>query len=306
VAFKGIFGKLRAGLSKTHKSIAGGIKSIIPIGRKIDADFLEELEALLIQADVGVEMVTRIIEDLQARAKENKIWRSEDLQEFLKNDIKQNLKRRQCALVRAAEKPAVILVCGVNGSGKTTSIAKLANYLQAGGAKVLLAASDTFRAAATDQLSIWAERVSADIIKHKMGSDPAAVAFDAADAARARGADFLIVDTAGRLHTQKNLMQEIEKIKRVLGKKIEGAPHEVLLVLDATTGQNAVSQANLFNRSLGVTGIFLAKLDGTAKGGIVLAINNQLDIPVKFVGVGEKAEDIEEFDPDKFVDVLFE
>ena len=306
MAFKGILQRLRAGLSKTHKSISNGIKNIVPIGRKIDAEFLDDLEALLIQADVGVEMVTHIIEDLQARAKENKIWKSEDVNEFLKNDIKQNLKHRERPLACAPEKPTVILVCGVNGSGKTTSIAKLTDYLQAGGSKVLLAASDTFRAAATEQLAIWAERVSADIIKHQMGSDPAAVAFDAADAARARGVDYLIVDTAGRLHTKKNLMQEIEKIKRVLGKKIEGAPHEVLLVLDATTGQNAISQVNLFNQSLGVTGIFLAKLDGTAKGGIVLAINNQLDIPVKFVGVGEKPEDIEEFDADKFVDVLFE
>ena len=306
MAIRGIFQKLRHGLSKTHKSITSGIRTIIPIGRKIDDDFLDNLEAVLIQADVGVDMVTRVIDDMKIKAKENKIWKSDDVLEFLKSDTKQILKRRQRALAAAPQKPTVFLVCGVNGTGKTTSIAKLAHHLKAGGANVLLAASDTFRAGATEQLSIWAERIGVDIIKHQMGADPAAVAFDAGDAAVARGVDYLIVDTAGRLHTKKNLMLEIEKIKRVLGKKIEGAPHEVLLVLDATTGQNAISQARLFNESLGVTGIFLAKLDGTAKGGIVLAINNQLDIPVKFIGIGEKQTDVEVFDPDSFVDVLFE
>jgi fused signal recognition particle receptor len=198
------------------------------------------------------------------------------------------------------------MVAGVNGSGKTTSIAKLANFFIKQGKKVMLSASDTFRAAAVEQLDIWSKRIGADIVKHQTGADPAAVTFDALEASLSRGIDVLIVDTAGRLHTNDNLMNELSKIKRVISKKIENAPHEVLMVLDATTGQNAVSQAKLFNRAVDITGIFLSKLDGTAKGGIILGMRNEIDIPVKFIGIGEGAEDIQEFDADKFVDALFD
>ncbi|MBI4834703.1 MAG: signal recognition particle-docking protein FtsY [Planctomycetes bacterium] len=224
--------------------------------------------------------------------------------EHLKAELKATLKGGDTKLAASANPPTVIMVGGVNGTGKTTSIAKLAYLLGAENKKVILAASDTFRAAAIEQLGIWANRVGAELIRHQSGSDPAAVVFDAVDAALARKADYLIIDTAGRLHTKANLMKELTKIRNVVAKKIPGAPHETLLVLDATTGQNAIVQAKLFNEAINVTGIFLAKLDGTAKGGIIIAIKNQLNIPVKFIGIGEKPEDIEPFDADRFIDAL--
>ncbi|KPK99815.1 MAG: signal recognition particle-docking protein FtsY, partial [Planctomycetes bacterium SM23_65] len=275
------------------------------LGRKIDADTLDQLEELLILSDMGVETTTKIIDDLRTAYREKRIEKGADFLELLKADVKRNLEERGSQLRAAESGPTVILVVGVNGTGKTTSIAKLARRLSGEGKKVLLAASDTFRAAAVEQLDIWAGRVKVDIVKHRSGSDPAAVAFDAAEAALARKCDVLIVDTAGRLHTETNLMQELNKIQRVLGKKVPGAPHEVLLVLDATTGQNAIQQAKTFAEHVSVTGIFLAKLDGTARGGIVVAIRNQLDIPVKFIGVGEHEDDIAVFEPGPFVEALF-
>ncbi len=306
MVLKRIYEHLKSGLGKTRKTLRSGLKALLVIGRKIDADFLEELEEILIRADIGVSMTSKIIEDLKQAYKEKKIKGTEGLLDFLKAELKGNLKQRDTRFHLPESKPAVILVVGVNGTGKTTSIAKLARFFKNQGKSVLLAASDTFRAAATEQISIWAERANVDIIKHRHGADPAAVTYDACDAAIARGMDVLIVDTAGRLHTKQPLMRELQKIERVLAKKVPGAPHEVFLVLDATTGQNAISQANLFNQAVKVTGIFLAKLDGTAKGGIVLAINNQLEIPVKFIGIGERLDDIEVFDAESFVEALFE
>lgn len=299
----GILSKLKAGLKRTRDKLGEGLRTIA--GRKLDDDVIDQLEEILYQADIGPKMVARIVEDVREAYHNKLLSESEELYAYLKEDITRNLSQSESALKIAATAPTVILTAGINGSGKTTSIAKLAHRFKQEGKKVLLAASDTFRTAASEQLEIWAQRVGCDIVKHRMGGDPAAVAYDAAEAALARGADFLIVDTAGRMHTYQNLMRELEKIARVLGKKIPGAPHEVLLVLDATTGQNAVSQAKLFSQSVKVTGIFLAKLDGTAKGGIVLAIQQELGIPVKFVGLGETLEDVEPFEAASFVEALF-
>ena len=299
----GFFSRLVAGLSKTHQKFTVRIRELL--GRKIDAETLDELEELLILADMGVETTAKIIDDLRLAYREKRIEKGADFLELLKVDLKGNLEEKDNRLKFAESGPTVIMVVGVNGTGKTTSIAKLAKRLGDEGKKVLLAASDTFRAAAVEQLDVWASRVKVDVVKHLRGSDPAAVAFDAADAALARKCDVLIVDTAGRLHTETNLMNELNKIQRVLARKIPGAPHEVLLVLDATTGQTAISQARTFRAHVNVTGIFLAKLDGTAKGGIVVAIRNQLDIPVKFIGMGESEEDIAVFEAGPFVDALF-
>jgi len=301
-----LFAKLKAGLAKTRSKIASGLAAILTVGRKIDADTLDELEDLLVSSDIGIRTTMAIIEDLSARYKDREIKSSEEIIEVLKEDLKGLLESKPSALVAAPCPPTVIMVAGVNGTGKTTSIAKLSKMLKDQGSKVLLSASDTFRAAAVEQLDIWSDRVGVDIVKHGRGSDPAAVAFDACDAAVARGADYLIIDTAGRLHTNKNLMEELAKIRRVIAKKIPGAPHEVLLVLDATTGQNAVSQAQTFSQYVDTTGLFLAKLDGTAKGGIVITIVREIEIPVKFIGVGEQMDDIELFDASRFIDALFE
>ena len=278
---------------------------MLPKGHKIDNELLEELEATLISDDIGVETTERLIEDLRTAWKGGTITQTDDIIPFLKDKMKSYWPERNRQINIAPAGPTVILVAGINGSGKTTSIAKLAANLRSNGKSVIVAACDTFRAAAVEQLSIWAERTGVQIVKHKSGADPAAVAYDACQAAMARGADFLIVDTAGRLHTQKHLMEELSKIRNVVAKQIPGAPHEVLLVIDATTGQNAIMQAKIFTESINVTGIFLAKLEGTARGGIVIAIKDMLDIPVKFVGLGETPEDIAEFDPDGFVEALF-
>jgi len=295
--------KLKAGLSRTRKLFVGSLRSLLS-GRKLDDELLEELEATLIQADIGVASAMKICADLQAAYHEKRIAKGEDVIDWLKAELKAYWPESDRAVHFAAEPPTVVLVAGINGSGKTTSVAKLAWRFQQEGKKVCLAAADTFRAAAVEQLSIWADRIGVDIVKGS-GSDPGAVVFDACEAARARSADVLLVDTAGRLHTQDHLMRELTKIRNVVAKKIPGAPHEVLLVLDATTGQNAINQAKAFGEAIDVTGIFLAKLDGTAKGGIVVAIRNEVNLPVKFIGIGETYEDVEPFNPDEFVEALF-
>ena len=295
--------KLAAGLARTKQKLIGGLRSLL-VGRKLDQDLLGELEQKLIEADIGVATALRIREDLQAAYKEKRIEKGEDVIDFLKEELKKYWPEQDRTVHYAASSPTVILVAGINGSGKTTSVAKLAWLFKDQGKKVVLAAADTFRAAAVEQLTIWANRIDVDIVKGG-GGDPGAVVYDACDAAIARKADILLVDTAGRLHTQDNLMRELTKIRSVVAKKIPGAPHEVLLVLDATTGQNAINQAKAFTAAVEVTGIFLAKLDGTAKGGIVVAIRNEVNLPVKFVGVGEKYDDIEPFDPEQFVEALF-
>ena len=298
--------KLRTGLSKTRHKFSRSFRALLTVGRKIDDDLLEELEATLIGADVGVKTTSRIIDDLREAYKEKRIERAEQILEFLKTEMKSYWPETDRSLHFAPSGATVILVAGVNGTGKTTSVAKLAWLLSQSGKKVILAAADTFRAAAVEQLTIWSERTGVEIVKHQTGADPGAVAFDACDAALARKADVLLVDTAGRLHTQDHLMRELSKIRRVVERKIPGAPHEVLLVLDATTGQNAISQAQSFSEAIQVTGLILAKLDGTARGGIVVAIRDQVSLPVKFIGIGEKPEDIEPFDPEIFVEALFE
>ena len=306
----GIFSKtadyLKERLGKTRSKISSSLTSVLSIGRKIDDDLLDELEETLISDDIGVETTDKLITELRDAYRSRQISNSEDVVPFLKEHMKSYWPDRDRQLHVAETGPTVILVAGVNGTGKTTSIAKLAHIFKRNGKTVVVAACDTFRAAAVEQLSIWAERIGVQIVKHQSGSDPAAVAFDACQAAVARNVDILILDTAGRLHTKKDLMQQLTKIRDVVTRKIPGAPNEVLLVLDATTGQNAIAQAQLFTEAINVTGIFLAKLDGTARGGIVIAIKDQLDIPVKFVGLGEKPEDIAEFDPGTFVEALFE
>lgn len=296
---------LRQHLGKTRNKIASSLSAVLTLGRDINEDMLDQLEETLISDDIGVETTERLIGDLRGAYKKKQIAKTDDIIPFLKDHMKNYWPQRDRQLNLAASGPTVILVAGVNGSGKTTSIAKLAYTLSRNDRKVIVAACDTFRAAAVEQLSIWADRIGVQIVKHKQGSDPAAVAYDAVAAALARQADFLILDTAGRLHTQKHLMEELTKIRNVASKQIPDAPHEVILVVDATTGQNAIQQARMFTQAIDVTGIFLAKLDGTARGGIVIAIKDMLDIPVKFVGLGETPEDIAEFDPEEFVEALF-
>ncbi|MHC5199605.1 MAG: signal recognition particle-docking protein FtsY [Planctomycetota bacterium] len=305
----GIFTKtvqyLKEHLGKTRQKISSGLSSILTLGRDIDDDLLEQLEETLISDDIGVETTTQLIDDLRDAYKKGSIKKTDDILPFLKEHMKGYWPQQDRELKTAASGPTVILVAGINGSGKTTSIAKLAYTLNQSGSSVIVAACDTFRAAAVEQLTIWAERIGVQIVKHKSGADPAAVAYDACQAAVARNADYLIMDTAGRLHTQKHLMDELSKIRKVITKIIPDAPHEVILVVDGTTGQNAIVQAKMFTAAINVTGIFLAKLDGTARGGIVIAIKDMLDIPVKFVGLGETPEDIAEFDPEEFVEALF-
>ncbi|MHC4138901.1 MAG: signal recognition particle-docking protein FtsY, partial [Planctomycetota bacterium] len=290
----------------TRSKISSKFKDLLSFKRKIDEGVLEELEVVLLESDIGVCLVTKIIQDIRDAWKSKEIEDTSGVYDFLKNDLKQSLKDGNSSLKIAPSPPTVIMVAGVNGVGKTTSIAKLANLFIKQGKKVMLAAGDTFRAAATEQLDIWSKRIGADIVKHQSGADPSAVTFDALEASLSRGIDVLIVDTAGRLHTHENLMNELSKMKRVISKKIENAPHEVLMVLDATTGQNAISQAKLFKEAVDITGIFLSKLDGTAKGGSILGMRKEIDIPVKYVGLGEGIDDIQEFDADKFVDALFD
>lgn len=326
----GFFQKLRDGLAKTHNKLFADIKRIVTRAPKLDEDAIEELEAALVASDIGIEMTTKIIDDIRAAVKANKQLRDTDVFEIAKQEIAASLSRTtegnkvkavegfkaQSAshilssvitpsLHHAAIPPTVILIVGVNGTGKTTSTAKLAHLLKSQNKKIILAACDTFRAAAIDQLKIWAERVGVDIVAGQHGADSAAVAFDALEAAINRNADYLLVDTAGRLHTKKNLMEEMKKMQRVLQKRVPDAPHEILLVLDGSTGQNALNQAREFHSAIGITGLIITKLDGTPRGGIVVAIARELKIPVKFIGVGEQLDDLQPFDAKAFAEALF-
>lgn len=302
----GFFDKIRSGLRKTRDVLFMDVKDVFRIGRRVDEELLSELEERLVLADVGPRLAAEIVEEIRAKYKNKEIEKAEDILEFLKNSLSQGLSDDQDNLIaKSANGPTLVLMVGVNGTGKTTTTAKLARFLKDRGEKVILAAADTFRAAAGEQLDIWAERVGVDIVRHADGADPAAVVFDACEAALARKSDYVLVDTAGRIHTKANLMQQLEKIHRVAAKKIPGAPHEVLLVLDATTGQNALSQAKVFTEGVGVTGLVLTKLDGTAKGGVVIAINRQIKLPIKFIGVGEKEGDFAPFSAKEFCDALF-
>ena len=302
----GIFDRLKKGLSKTREKVAGGLRSVLRVGQRIDDDLLDRLEETMLADDMGPQMTHRLIEDVRSAWKSGKFVESQEITSFLQERIVQYWPESDRRLNFAESGPTVILVAGINGSGKTTSVAKLSKHLQESGKSVILAACDTYRAAAVEQLTIWSERTGVQIVKHKSGADPGAVAYDACEAAVARGTDVLLVDTAGRLHTQDHLMRELGKIQRVVEKRIPGAPHEVLLVLDATIGQNAINQAKMFAEHVRITGVFLAKLDGSAKGGIVVGIRDQLDVPVKFVGLGETPDDIAPFDPQAFVRALFD
>jgi len=299
-----LFSAIRNGLKKTRDAFAGKIESIFEGRPALDEETLDELEAVLIQADLGVTAATSIIDSVRSRAARGERLDAEGAMDLIEKELLGTLGSEAIPLTQADAPPTVIMVVGVNGTGKTTSIGKIAAMLVSMKKRVILAAADTFRAAAIDQLEVWGRRTGCAVVRHQEAADPAAVAFDAYQAARARGADYLIVDTAGRLHTKSNLMEELKKIKRVIARECPQAPHEVLLVVDATTGQNAIAQARVFNEAVGVSGIVLTKLDGTARGGIVVAINQELGIPVKFVGVGESVDDLKPFEPDQFVQGL--
>ena len=299
----GIFQKIKSGLQKTRQSIVGGVSQVFRSFQSIDEDLYEELEETLIMADIGAITSERIVDALRQKVKEEKCKDPSLLTGMLK-EIIAGMLQGDCEL-HLSQKPAVILVIGVNGVGKTTTIGKLAYQLKEQGNRVILGAADAFRAAAIDQLQIWADRAGVDLIQHKEGADPAAVVFDTISAAKARKADVIICDTAGRLHNKKNLMDELSKINRVIDRELPDASKEVLLVLDATTGQNAVNQAREFMQAAGITGIVLTKLDGTARGGIIIAIKEELGLPVKYIGVGEQIDDLQPFDPKQFVDALF-
>lgn len=308
----GFFDKLKKGLEKTRKGISEKVDQVLASFGKIDEDLFEELEEILIASDVGVETTLKIVENIKSEVKERKFSDPIAIKELLKEELiailnsgneKDDLD--ECSVLKLDTSPAVIVVVGVNGVGKTTSIGKIAANLKNRGKKVILAAADTFRAAAIEQLEIWAKRADAEIVKHTEGSDPAAVVYDAIQATKARKADVLICDTAGRLHTKKNLMEELKKIFRIIDRELPEASRETLLILDATTGQNAVSQAKVFSEVADISGIVLTKLDGTAKGGIIVAIKSELDIPVKLIGVGESINDLQQFDAHEFVEALF-
>lgn len=302
----GFFNRLKAGLKKTTDGFVGRIDALVLGKKEIDADTLEELEEILITSDIGVKTTMELVRNLEQRLSRNELKDGEALRNALKEELLKRLKTHHSALDTSKASPFTILVVGVNGVGKTTTIGKLAARYTAEGRKVLLAAADTFRAAAAEQLEIWGERAGVQVVRHKEGADPSAVAFDACKAAVSRGADILIIDTAGRLHTKINLMEEMKKIHRVIGREIPGAPHETMLILDGATGQNALSQARLFKESAGVTGLVLTKLDGTAKGGIVVAVSHEYCLPVRFIGIGEGVDDLREFNPQEFVDALFQ
>jgi len=297
-----LFQKFRDGLKKTSTKLAGEIKRIVTRAPKLDADALDELEAVLISTDIGIGTTGQIIEQTKLAAKKTG---QVDVFAIARAEIARELGVATHELNQAPQAPTVVLIAGVNGAGKTTTTAKLAHLLKSQGKTVVLAACDTFRAAAIEQLKIWGERVGCDVIAGEYGSDSAALAFDALGAAIGRKADYLLIDTAGRLHTKANLMEEMKKMHRVLQKRLPGTPHETLLVLDATTGSNALNQAREFNLALGVTGLVVTKLDGTAKGGIVVAIARELKLPVKFIGLGEQLDDLQPFDPKQFADALF-
>jgi len=301
-----LFERLKQGLKKTKDGLVGRIDTLVLGKKEIDADTLEELEEILITSDMGVKTTVELIRTLEQRLGRNELKDGEALRLALKEEILSRLTAHHTPLEIGGQSPFVLLVIGVNGVGKTTTIGKLASRFSSDGKKVLLAAADTFRAAAAEQLTVWGDRSGCDVIRHKEGADPSAVVFDACKAALARQVDILIIDTAGRLHTKVNLMEEMKKIRRVIGREIPGAPHETLLVLDAATGQNAISQARLFKEAAGVTGIALTKLDGTAKGGIVAAVSHEFALPVRYIGVGESIDDLRDFDPREFTDALFQ
>ena len=302
---KGFFGRLVAGLAKTRNNIVSGFESVFSGFSKIDDDFYEELEEILIMGDIGVRATEEILDSLREKVKENKIKDPADCKELLIESIKEQMNVGETAY-RFEEEKSVVLVIGVNGVGKTTTVGKLAGKMKARGKKVIMAAADTFRAAAGEQLQEWAHRAGVDIVGGQDGADPAAVVYDAVQAAKARKADILLCDTAGRLHNKKNLMEELKKINRILEKEYPDAYRETLVVLDATTGQNALVQAKQFGEAAEITGIVLTKMDGTAKGGIAVAIQAELGIPVKYIGVGETIDDLQKFDADQFVDALFD
>lgn len=300
----GLFSRLKDGLSKTRKGITEKVDQIISQYQGIDEDLFEEIEEILITSDIGMDTTLLVINRLRERAKQEKTTNPKEVRELLKEVIEEILREENKEFF--VESQSIILVVGVNGVGKTTTIGKLASQFKGEGKNVLLAAGDTFRAAAVEQLQIWADQVGVDLIKHQQGSDPAAVIFDSIQASKARNTDVLICDTAGRLHNKKNLMNELEKINRIINKEYPKEKIHTLLVLDATTGQNAISQAKLFQEAVDINGIVLTKLDGTSKGGVILAIKSQLDIPVYFVGVGEGVEDLQSFDSKSFVEALFQ
>lgn len=300
----GLFGRLKDSLRKTREALASKIEGLVHGRTRLDDEFYEELEAVLIQADVGVKTSLDLVQEVRNEARQRRLDDPTKLKPLLQEKVREIFAGDRKATLNLAGSPSVILVVGVNGTGKTTTIGKLAHLLKQEGKSVLLAAADTFRAAAIEQLQVWGTRAGVEVIKQSAGADPAAVVYDAIQAARARKCDVVIVDTAGRLHTKVNLMEELKKIARVAGREVPGAPHEVLLVLDATTGHNAINQARIFSEAIGVSGIVLTKLDGTARGGIVISIRRDLGIPVKLVGTGEKIDDLAYFDPDEFIEGL--
>lgn len=302
---KGFFQRLKEGLSKTQQGMVGKIDKLISGQKKIDDRLLEELEEILITSDIGVKTTQELLDRVTEKVKRKELEEADHLKKALQEEMFLILRQQEKPLDPSLARPFVIMVIGVNGTGKTTTISKMAQKFKGQEKSVLLVAGDTFRAAAIEQLEIWGQRVGCEVIKHQSGSDPSAVVFDALKAGKARGSDIIIVDTAGRLHTKVNLMEELKKVKRVMARELPDSPHEILLVLDATTGQNAISQAKMFDQELGVTGIALTKLDGTAKGGILIGISDELKIPIRYIGIGEKAEDLREFSARDFVDAIF-
>ncbi len=302
---KGFFRSLKEGLKKTREGLVRRLDRLLMGKVRLEGETLEEIEEVLISADIGVKTTSRLIRDLEEHARRQDKDHPHILRERLREGITSILQLREGPLRLTGQRPFVVMAMGVNGVGKTTTIAKMARQWKDDGHKVLLVAADTFRAAAIEQLEIWGDRAGVDVVRQQKGADPSAVVYDALQAAKTRGTELVILDTAGRLHTKVNLMDELKKIQRVAAKVVPGAPHEVLLVLDATTGQNAISQAKMFHEAVGVTGIVMTKLDGTAKGGILVAIASELDIPIRYIGVGEKLDDLQEFDARVFVEALF-
>ena len=301
----GLFDKLKKALSRTADALAEGLKRVVAVGRRMDPQTLDDIEEILVSSDMGLKLASHLKSQVEFRYRRREIRDPAAVVAEIKGELKRMLPRKETSPIVAPSPPTVILMVGVNGTGKTTSIAKLAKLRKDEGKRTILAAADTFRAAAGAQLEAWAERVGVEVVSHGEGGDPGAVVYDACDAAVARNCDCLIIDTAGRFHNKANLMKELDKIRRVASRKIPDAPHETLLVLDATTGQNALAQAKAFTEGVGVTGLLLAKLDGTAKGGVVAAIWAEVGVPVKYVGTGEGPDDIARFDPDAFVEALF-
>jgi len=302
---KGFFKRLKEGLFKTHQGFVGKIDQIVAGKKTIDEDLLSELEETLITSDIGVQTAQLLLDHVTQKVRRKELEDADLLKKTLQEQMFQILLPQEKTIPLSSARPYVIMVVGVNGTGKTTTIGKMAQKFAAQGKSVLMVAADTFRAAAIEQLEIWGQRVGCEVIRQKSGSDPSAVVFDALKAAQSRQTEVVLVDTAGRLHTKINLMEELKKIRRIMERELPGAPHEVLLVLDATTGQNAIAQAKMFTKTVGVTGIVLSKLDGTAKGGILVAISNELKIPIRYIGIGEKIDDLREFNARDFVDALF-